>query len=67
MALTEHVGGVADALQRNIVVAPPVAPIKLAKTIPARSMRLAQLFRSRGRLRLVKGGKLEDSRTRTGT
>lgn len=33
MALTEHFGGAADALQRNIVVAPRVAQTELAETI----------------------------------
>ncbi len=33
VALTEHFGGAADALQRNIVVAPRVAQTELAETI----------------------------------
>ena len=33
VALTEHLGGIADALQRNIVVAPRVAQLELAETI----------------------------------
>ena len=44
MALTEHFGGAADALQRNIVVAPRVAQTELAETYVTRLLVVLSLM-----------------------